>query len=97
MVLGFDDIPISLFTKKPTTLSKVIKYFKSIMTIEVKKHMHGETSFSATKFSKNNVLWQKSFYDHIIHNEQDLARIRQYILDNPLEWELDSLHPDNWK
>lgn len=28
--------------------------------------------------------WQKSFHDHIIRGEQDLARIREYITNNPL-------------
>jgi len=34
-------------------------------------------------------LWQRSFYDHIIRDEVDLNRIRQYIVDNPLKWEMD--------
>jgi len=33
--------------------------------------------------------WQKSFYDHIIRNEQDLTRVREYIVNNPLKWEDD--------
>jgi len=28
-------------------------------------------------------IWQERFYDHIIRNEPDLQRIRQYIIDNP--------------
>lgn len=31
--------------------------------------------------------WQTRFHDHIIHNEQELHRIREYILNNPIEWE----------
>ena len=34
-------------------------------------------------------LWQKSFYDHIIRNEQDLNRVREYIINNFLTWEDD--------
>ncbi len=33
--------------------------------------------------------WQERFYDHVIRNTIDLDRIRQYILDNPLKWEID--------
>ena len=32
-------------------------------------------------------LWQKSFYDHIIRDEQDYLKIWQYIDTNPLKWE----------
>lgn len=31
-------------------------------------------------------LWQRSYYDHVIRNEQDYLRIWQYIDDNPFRW-----------
>ena len=31
-------------------------------------------------------VWQKSFYDHIIRNDADLAEARQYLANNPLNW-----------
>lgn len=34
-------------------------------------------------------LWQRGYYDHIIRNETDLARCREYITNNPLHWALD--------
>ena len=34
-------------------------------------------------------LWQKSFYDHVIRNETDLAEVRRYIENNPLSRILD--------
>ena len=34
-------------------------------------------------------IWQKSFYDHVIRNEADYLRIRQYIDENILKWNLD--------
>jgi hypothetical protein len=39
-------------------------------------------------------LWQRSFHDHVIRDEDDLARVRRYIDENPLRWSLDELHPD---
>ena len=33
--------------------------------------------------SGGQALWQKSFYDHVIRNETDLAETRRYIRDNP--------------
>lgn len=33
--------------------------------------------------------WQKSYYEHIIRNEQSLYRIRQYIKNNPINWDVD--------
>ncbi len=59
------------------TLGNVIGSFKSAVTNCV--HQNGITTFS----------WQARFYDHIIRNEEDLFRIRNYIQNNPLKWELD--------
>ena len=33
--------------------------------------------------------WQKSFHDHIIRKEKSLNKIRQYIRDNPINWNSD--------
>ena len=37
-------------------------------------------------------IWQKSFYDHVIRNEQDYRDIWQYIENNPLKWEQDRFY-----
>lgn len=33
-----------------------------------------------------NFQWQKSFYDRIIRNEGELDKIREYIINNTLDW-----------
>jgi REP element-mobilizing transposase RayT len=38
-------------------------------------------------------LWQRGFYEHIIRNEPELNRIRQYIMDNTIKWSLDGNYP----
>lgn len=38
-------------------------------------------------------VWQRSFFDHAIRNDDSLARIREYIVTNPLRWELDRENP----
>ncbi len=38
-------------------------------------------------------LWQRNYYEHIIRNESELSRIRQYIEYNPLKWDLDRENP----
>ena len=34
-------------------------------------------------------IWQKSYYDHVIRDEQDYCRIREYIENNPGKWKED--------
>ena len=33
-------------------------------------------------------LWQRGFYDRVIRDEEELNRVREYILQNPLRWTL---------
>jgi putative transposase len=41
-------------------------------------------------------LWQRDCYEHIVRGEDDLNRIRQYIIDNPAKWNENSDNPANW-
>ncbi len=34
-------------------------------------------------------FWQRNYYERIIRDEKDLNKIREYIKNNPLKWELD--------
>ena len=34
-------------------------------------------------------VWQKSFFDHVIHSEQEYAEVWRYIDENPLKWQED--------
>lgn len=42
----------------------------------------------------NIPVWQRNYYEHIIRNEKELNKIRQYIKDNPMNWDEDE---DNFK
>jgi REP element-mobilizing transposase RayT len=39
-------------------------------------------------------FWQRNYYDQIIRDEAHLTAVRQYILNNPANWEADKLHPN---
>jgi len=47
-------------------------------------------SFTTNKYG--NLLWQRSFHDHIIRNEQDYKKIWEYIDNNPMKLELDKYY-----
>jgi REP element-mobilizing transposase RayT len=38
-------------------------------------------------------LWQRNYYEHVVRNDRDLDRIREYITTNPLKWALDRENP----
>ena len=78
--------------KKGIALTRVIQAFKSVSTNE---YIRGVKSQGWRKF--DGTLWQRSFYDHVIRNDQDLFRIQEYILNNPLQRALDDENPDRKK
>lgn len=49
-----------------------------------------------TKWCRENSsiydIWQRNYYEHIIRDEGELANIRQYIKDNPRNWNMDKLY-----
>jgi len=49
----------------------------------------GTTTKQIHSIGFHNFQWQPRFYEHIIRNEKELNRIREYITNNPLKWELD--------
>ena len=46
---------------------------------------------------QKNFAWQPRFYEHIIRDEIELNKIREYIINNPLKWELDIENPERIK
>lgn len=70
-------------TLLPNSLGSIIGQFKSKCTKRIKT------------LGYNDFQWQHNYNDHIIHNNQDLNRIRKYIQENPLKWEFDKENPQN--
>jgi len=50
-----------------------------------------------TKWCRENARadfsWQPRFYDHLIRSSRSLEAIREYIWQNPLNWDKDEYHP----
>jgi putative transposase len=43
----------------------------------------------------NGKLWQRNYYEHIIRNNNELEKIREYIANNPYKWNEDNDNPEN--
>ena len=55
------------------------------------EYIHGVKQNGWTPFPGK--LWQRNYYEHIIRNENDLSRIREYIFNNPANWANDDENP----
>jgi len=69
-------------------LPDVVHRFKTMTT---KRYADGVKRLGWEPFRGR--LWQRNYYEHIIRNEESLNRIREYILTNPMRWELDRETP----
>jgi REP element-mobilizing transposase RayT len=47
------------------------------------------------KYPKMNFSWQTRYYDHLIRKRESMYKISQYILNNPIKWEIDRNNPKN--
>ena len=63
------------------SLPDVMRFFKTMTTNE---YIRGVRDGTLTPFYGK--LWQKSYYDHVIRNQQDYNEIWQYIENNPAKW-----------
>jgi len=70
-------------------LHTVIQWFKTMTTNE---YIRGVKQNGWSTFPGK--LWQRNYYEHIVRNENELNRIREYIMNNPLQWELDRENPN---
>ncbi|MBK9422419.1 MAG: hypothetical protein IPN44_15435 [Flavobacteriales bacterium] len=63
----------------PGSLGAIVQGFKAGVTRQARKRGVAVPS----------TIWQRNYYDHIVRDAEDHARIAKYIADNPVNWELD--------
>jgi len=61
-----------------------MQWFKTMTTNEYVRGVkqHGWQTFVGR-------LWQRNYYEHIIRDDESLNKIREYIVNNPMQWALD--------
>ena len=77
--MTFGTASLRLNGVKPQSIGAIIGSFKSAVT----KQLH------QTKTIKQEKIWQRNYYEHIIQDENDYQQIADYITANPINWEYD--------
>ena len=75
--------PTTIGPNKRKPLGRLVGAFKTVSTKEI----------NLIRGTPAATIWQRNYYEHIIRNEGELARIRKYIDENPLKWDLDQENP----
>ena len=68
-------------------INKIIQYFKTQTAKEI----------NLIRNTPGKSLWQRNYYERVIRNEEEIEKIREYIINNPLKWALDEENPNNLK
>ena len=72
--------------KSKLSLGKIIRWYKGKTTFEI-RHQLDQSDFG----------WQSRYYEHIIRNQKELEKIREYIYINPIKWSINEENPQNPK
>ena len=75
--------PAGVALRRIKPLGRLIGAFKTVSTKQVNR----------AQGAASKVLWQRNYYERVIRNERELAGAREYILNNPLHWDLDKENP----
>jgi len=68
-----------------SSLPTIVRAFKSAVTKRINEHRN----------TPGTKIWQRSYYEHIIRDESSLNQIREYIVNNPVQWKMDRENPFN--
>src|SRR5688572_14710509 len=73
---------VQLYGDSGVSLGQIIRAFKGASTRTIR--VAGIQDFG----------WQANYYEHVIRNDHELERIRNYIISNPLVWPDDPENPE---
>ena len=67
----------------PRSLGTVVAAYKAAVTRAMRLAGH----------NAQQPVWQRGYFDRIIRNDYEWERVRNYIANNPAQWELDEENP----
>ena len=71
--------------RTPNSLGSLIAGFKSAVTKRI----------NILRMSRGFPVWQRNYYEHIVRDEDDMNRIREYVVNNPVRWAENENNPAN--
>lgn len=63
------------------SIPSIVRAFKAVVTKEINQICQQKGT---------SLIWQKNYYEQVIRNEKMLNNIREYIINNPVNWNQDS-------
>ena len=74
---GHCPVPTRANEKNYGLISKIINSYKNVVIKQIRQ-----------QFNDYEFQWQRSFYDHVILDDEGLYNIREYIINNPIVYKI---------
>ena len=68
---------------KSRSIGAILGQFKSLVTKQI----------NISRNTPGMPVWQRNYFERVIRNEKELNIIRQYIQNNPAQWDIDNENP----
>ena len=81
--------PDELGAHSGAPLHRVVQWLKTMTT---NQYIHGVRELGWPPF--HGRLWQRNYYERVIRDERELGQVREYILNNPVNWDTDEENPE---
>ena len=79
------------FRRRPKSISSFVAGYKSAVLSKIDDYID-EYGIRKEKYNRKNPLWQSNYHDHIIRDKDSYNTIKNYIKDNPQNWENDQFY-----
>ncbi|MEA1959018.1 MAG: transposase [Chloroflexota bacterium] len=56
--------------------------------------MNAAKRINQSRNTQGNPVWQRNYYERVIRDENESNGVRQYIADNPANWDSDEENPN---
>ena len=81
--VGAGSEPAPTAATKKYSLPEIVRQFKTYSARRINEH----------RGRRGESVWQRNYWEHIIRGEKSYHEITTYIINNPVNWEMDKLHP----
>ena len=75
----------------PKSISSFMAGFKSSINSKIDNYIDNN-QLNIPKYNRNNHFFQPNYHDHIIRNNNEYNRIKNYIINNPENWKDDKFN-----
>ena len=79
------------FYRLPKSISSFVGGFKSAINSKIDDYID-QHQLPIPKYNRNNHFFQPNYPDHIIRNDDEYQRIKNYIINNPKKWAEDTFN-----